>query len=230
MICIGKCASKSDLRYSFLLNMTIDDIYLVLCEIISTQIETFNLIDHIHRPKDVRTKRSLLPFSGLFHFLFGTASDEDVRSMKQGVQKLYNNQISQSKVLNDVIPIANILRGLINENIMKINQIISTITFINDTMDSIMSQLRPLFSARRFLLLHKDSLIHHSRIRSPLGQMKTDTAQIMAYLNIHITRNLTPSLTDLVHLRQELLWINKQLPARLSFLRTPPIFGTTIHS
>ena len=230
LFCINQCVLKvkqslisysesfhsSDPRYSILLKMTIDNINSVLHEITSTQIETFNLIDHIHKSKDIRTKRSLLPFGGLFHFLLGTANDDDVRSIKQNVQKLYDYQISQSKVLNDVIYIANISRGLIHANIMKINQIISTITFINDTMDNIMNQLRPLFSVRRFLLLHMETFIHHSRIRSLLGQMKTNTAQIKAYLNIHITRKLTPSITDPVHLRQKLLWINKQLPARLS--------------
>ena len=43
---------NSDLRYSLLLNMTMDDINSVLYEITSTQIETINLIDNIHRPKD----------------------------------------------------------------------------------------------------------------------------------------------------------------------------------
>ena len=118
--------------------MTVDDIDSVLHEITSTQIKAFNLIDHIHKPSDIRPKRSLLPFSQLFHFLFGTAHDDAVRSMKQDIQKLYDNQISQSKVLIDVISITNISRGLINANIMKTNQIISTINFINDTMDSIM--------------------------------------------------------------------------------------------
>ena len=70
---------SSDPRYSFLLNMTMDDISLVLHGITSTQIEAFNLIDHIKKPKDIRTKRSLLPFNGLFHFLFGTANDDDVQ-------------------------------------------------------------------------------------------------------------------------------------------------------
>ena len=65
--------------------MTIDDIDSLLHEITSTQMEALNLINHIHRPKDIRTKRSLLPFGGLFHFVFGTANDEDVRSMKQDV-------------------------------------------------------------------------------------------------------------------------------------------------
>ena len=93
--------------------------------------------------------------------------------------------------------------------------------FLNDMMDSIMNQLIPLFSAGRFLLLHTEMLIHHTRIRSLLGQMQADTAQIREYLKIHITSKLTPSITDPVHLRQELLQINKQLPTRLSLPEDP---------
>ena len=115
---------SDDLRYSLLLNMTMGDINSVLCKITLTQIEMLNLIDNVQRPKDIGMKRSLLPFGRLFHFLFGTAKDEGVKSMKQDVKQLYNNQISQSKVLNDVISIANILRGLINEKIVKINQVL----------------------------------------------------------------------------------------------------------
>ena len=125
--------------------MTMNDINLVLHKITLTQIETLNLINNVHRPKDFRMKRSLLPITRLFHFLFGTAKDEDVKSMKQDITRHYDNHISQSKVLNDVISIANISKGLINENILRINQIISTITFLNDMMDIIVTQLRPLF-------------------------------------------------------------------------------------
>ena len=53
---------SDDLRYSLLLNMTMDDINSVLHEITLTQIEMLNLIDNVHRPKDIRTKRSLLHF------------------------------------------------------------------------------------------------------------------------------------------------------------------------
>ena len=110
---------SNDPRYPLLLNMTMNDINSFLHEITSTQIETLNLINDIHRLKDFRMKRSLLSFGRLFHFLFGTAKDKDVKSMKQDVKGLYGNQISQSKVLNDVISIANISRGMINENILK---------------------------------------------------------------------------------------------------------------
>ena len=64
-------------------------------------------------------------------------------------------------------------------------------------------------------------LIHHARIRSLLGQMQVDTVQIREYLKIHITGKLTPSITNPVHLRQELLWINKQFPTRLSLSAHP---------
>ena len=64
-------------------------------------------------------------------------------------------------------------------------------------------------------------LIHHARIRLLLGQMQTDTAQIEDYLKIHITGKLTPSITDLVHLRWELLQINKQLLPKLSLPQDP---------
>ena len=162
--------------------MTINDLYSVLNEINSTQIEVSNLIDHILKPRNIRNRRSLLPFSGLFNILFGTADEVDVKSMKQDILQLYDNQVDQSKVLNDAIPITNISRGLINENILKINQIISTISFLNETIDSIMNQIKPLVTAIRFLFLHRASLIHHSRIISLLRQMKIDIDLIKAYL------------------------------------------------
>ena len=146
---------------------------------------------------------------------FGTAKDENVRSMKQDVKKLYENQIRQSKILNDIIFIANIF-----ENILRIDQIVSTIICINDMMDSIMNQLRPLLS------LHTGMLIHHARIQMLLGQMQSDTAQVKTYLNIHMTRKFTPFITDPVHLRHELLQINKQFPTRLSLPEDPmAMFG-----
>ena len=70
--------------------MTMDDINSVPCKNTLTQIETLNLIDNVHRPKDLRTKRSLLPFGRLFHFLFGTAKDKDIKSMKQYVKRQSN--------------------------------------------------------------------------------------------------------------------------------------------
>ena len=94
--------------------------------------------------------------------------------MKQDIQRLYDNQVDQANVLNDVISITNVFRGLINENIMKINEIISTITFLNETIDSLAERLKPLYVSRRFHFLHTESQIHNMRIRSLLKQIKKD--------------------------------------------------------
>ena len=74
---------NNDPRYSHILNMTIDNINSVLHEITSTHNEASNLINHINKPQNVRIKRSLLQFDGLFNFLFGTANDDDVKPMNQ---------------------------------------------------------------------------------------------------------------------------------------------------
>ena len=136
--------------------------------------------------------------------------------MKHDTQRLYDNQVGQSKVLNEVITETNISRSLIYVNILKINQIIATISFLNETIDSIMAQLKPLFTTRRFIFLHSESLIHHSRIRSLLGQMKDEIDLIKQYLNIHSTGKLNPIIIDPINLRRDLLKIPKQLPLKLA--------------
>ena len=141
--------------------------------------------------------------------------------MKQDIQKLYDNQVNQANVLNDIISITNVSRGLINENIMKINEIIDTISFLNETIDSLAEKLKPLYITRRFYLLHTETQIHHFRIRTLIRQISKDIDLIKEYLNIHTTGKITPTIIDPIHLKQELLKIHKQLPARLSLPEEP---------
>ena len=104
---------------------------------------------------------------------------------------------------------------------MKINEIISAIIFLNETIDSNAERLKPLYVSRRFQFLHTESQIHHMRIRSLLKQINKDIDLIKEYLNIHSTGKLTPTVTDHMHLKHELLKINKQLPTRLSLPEDP---------
>ena len=152
---------KQHPRYVVLLNMTTDDMSLTLDEILNIQTEASNLITHISN----RNKRSLLPFGGLFGFLFGTANQADLNAIKADVKQLYQNQIDQMNVLNDIISITNVSRGLINENIKKISNIIDTIISLNKTLRLIEGQLGPLYTARRFMYMHTEFISHHTRIR-----------------------------------------------------------------
>ena len=66
-------------------------------------------------------------------------------------------------------------------------------------------------------------MIHHSRLKTSLMQMKHDAILIREYLNIHSTGKLTHNIIDPVHLRRELIEINKQLPQQLALPENPRI-------
>ena len=73
-----------------------------------------------------RTKRSLLPFGGVFKFLFGTASNDDVQTLKHNVVQLKNTQKTIIHVLEHNLSILNATRESINANRDTINELISS--------------------------------------------------------------------------------------------------------
>ena len=106
-------------KYNQLLSMNINDLTSALNQIHITRTEISDLIGHMNNDKNNRHKRSLLPLGGLFNFLFGTADQKDIDLLKHQVKELYENQVDQEEILNDIISVANISRGLINQSIMK---------------------------------------------------------------------------------------------------------------
>ena len=205
--------------------MTIDDLNFTLDEIVNMQTEASNLIDHISN----RNKRLLLPFGGLFSFLFGTASEDDLNSIKVDVKQLYQNQMGQTNVLNDIISITNVSRGLINENIKKINGIIDTTVTLNQTIKNIVGYLGPLYTTRKFMFIHTEFISHHTRIRMITKQVADDINLIKSYLSTFTTGKLTPQIIDPKHLRHELLKIHKHYQLKLFYLKIQhQIFGIII--
>ena len=122
--------------------MTLDDINMAITEISTTRLEVSNLIDHALNNNSRKFKRSLLPLDGLFSFSFGTADQSDVDSLNADVKQLYENQIDQTQILNEIVTITNISKGLINENRLKINMILDTILSINETILNIKTHIQ----------------------------------------------------------------------------------------
>ena len=109
-----------DPRYTNLFNITLDDINMAITEISTITFEASNLNDHALDNDNRRFKRSLLLLGGLFSFLFGTTDQSDVDSPKADVKQLYKNQIAQTQILDGIVTISNISRGLTNENRLKL--------------------------------------------------------------------------------------------------------------
>ena len=154
-----------DPRYTHLFNIALDDINMAITEISTTTLEAFNLIDHALNNNNWRFKSSLLPFGSLFSFLFGTADQSDVDSLKAYVKQLYENQVDQTQIFDEIVTITNISRGLINENRLKIDMIIDTILSIKETILNMKTHIQKLFTAKKFLLSHSEFMIHLPRIR-----------------------------------------------------------------
>ena len=95
--------------------------------------------------------------------------------------------MDQTNILNEIVTITNISRGLINENRAKVNMILGTLLGINETIISIEAYIKDLFSAKIFFLLNSESMIHHTRLRNLLKQMQHDIILIREHLNIHST-------------------------------------------
>ena len=131
--------------------MTLNDINMPITEISTTRHEASNLIDHALNNNNRRFKRSLLPLGGLLSFLFGTADQSDVDLIKVDVKQLYENQLDQTQILDEIVTITNISRGLIKENRLKIDMIVDNIFSINETI--LNTKTHTLFTARQVLLL-----------------------------------------------------------------------------
>ena len=114
-----------DPRYTHLFNMTLDDTNMAITEISTTRREASNLIDHALNNNNGRFERSLLPLGGQFTFLFATADQSDVDSLKVDMKQLYENQIDQTQILDEIVTITNISRGLINENRLKLTWLLT---------------------------------------------------------------------------------------------------------
>ena len=146
------------------------------------------------------------PFFPLVVYLVSYLAQQinDLDSLKADIKQLYQNQMDQTNVLNDLISITNVSRGLINENIKKRNNIADTIINLNQTIKHITGQLEPLYTARKFMFMHTEFISHHTRIRMVTRQIADDIEPIRSYLSTFTTGKITPQIIDPKHLRQEL--------------------------
>ena len=122
-----------DHHHKHLIELTRQDVNKSVMTLDDTYDKFLQICNHI-QSHNKRYKMSLLPLGGLFSFLFGTADQKDLDSIKTQVKTIYDNQVNQAQVLNDIVTITNISRSLINENRLLINGMIQTVITLNSTL------------------------------------------------------------------------------------------------
>ena len=213
-------AMDLDKTHTHLITLTIEDVNLAIKEITEAH-ETFANISGIIHTENNRNKRSLLPLGGLFSFLFGTADQKDLDEIKKDVQTIYDNQLNQAEVLNDMVSISNVSRTLINENREKINGMIQNIATIYKDLDEVKRELQELFFTRRFMLIYSEIVVHYNRLRTSTETLKADINKFAQYLTMLTSGKLSPALIDPTHLQKELSSIQNQLPPTITLPEDP---------
>ena len=127
--------------------------------------------------------------------------------------------MNQADVLNDIILITNVSRGLINENIQKINNIVGTIISLNQTIRNIEGHLEPLYVARKFTFMHIEFISHHTKIRMITRQIADDINLIRSYLSTFTTSKIIPEIIDPKHLRNELIKFTNSYHQKSHYLK-----------
>ena len=209
-----------DRYHTHLIRLTLYDVNSSINEINEAHDKFLNLTGMIQNDNS-RHKRSLLPLGGLFHFLFGTADQNDLDEIKRNVKTIYDNQVKQTEVLSDIISITNVSRTLINENREKINGMIHNIESLQENLQDIKKDLRILFTSRKFLLIHAEILIHSNRLRIAVDTLKNDINRFVQYLIMISSGKLSPALIDPTHLQRELASIQQQLPPSIKLPENP---------
>ena len=209
-----------DHHHKHLIELTRQDVNRSIMTLEATHDRFIDICDHIQNHNN-RHKRSLLPLGHLFSFLFGTANQDDLESIKHSVKTIYDNQESQAQVLNDVISITNVSRTLINENRLLINGMIETIITLNTTLKEIQYDLFLLLTTRKFFLIHAETLTHSHRLNNEVNNLINDIQVIEQYMTMFSSGELNPKLITPKLLIKELIKIQGKLPSSLKLPEDP---------
>ena len=209
-----------DHHHKHLIELTRQDVNKSIMTLDNTQDKFKQICNHIENHSK-RYKRSLLPLGGLFSFLFGTADQKDLDSIKAQVKTIYDNQVNQAQVLDDIVTITNVSRSLINENRLLIDGMVETVITLNTTLKEIEKDLFLLLTTRKFLIAHAETLIHTHRLNNAVHDLVDEIKVVEQYMTMFSSGELNPNLIPPEMLIKELTNIQKQLPPSIKLPEDP---------
>ena len=155
-----KAASKQDFR---------SVIARLRAEIATLQKDQMNLVESYVDLHAVHTRiqRLLIPITGKgLSFLFGTATEADLKVIHNNIDKLVNNQEEMANVIDENISVINITRVEMSQNRQILYKIIGSLAVLDSKLGNITQALeREVFLVGKFVqpYLQLDSVIQAVR-------------------------------------------------------------------
>ena len=103
-----------------------------------------------------RVKRSLIPIIGKGpNFLFGTATESDLKTIPNNVKRLAKNQEKMAHIIDENISVINVTRVELSENRQAINKIIGSLSLLDSKIGNITQALeREVCQVSQFIQLY----------------------------------------------------------------------------
>lgn len=160
-----------------------------------------------------RTTRSLLPLSGFFKFVFGTAKDEDVSALKHSVRKLASTQRSILHVVESNLSILNVSRNDISQNRQAINSIITTLGQVDDKIKKFTGKIeKQVDNLQQYTLQFNNLQLVITQVRDLLRHAQFYLGHFERQLNMLSLSKLSPSMITPLNLKALLSDIMTQVP------------------
>ncbi|CAG2242291.1 unnamed protein product [Mytilus edulis] len=170
-----------------------------------------------------RTKRSVLPFVGrIMSFLFGTVSDEDLRTINSNIRVLANNQKRISHVLSESLTIVNVTRAEVAQNRKTINSLTTGLHDVDLKLRNITKLLKKeIADLETFVDIYAKLDVITSEMKLMVQRATFYFVHLNSQLNMLSLGHLSPSTINPTSFRFLLTEIQSQLPAYLKLPKDP---------
>ncbi|CAG2210600.1 unnamed protein product [Mytilus edulis] len=170
-----------------------------------------------------RTKRSVLPFVGrIMSFLFGTVSDEDLRTINSNIRVLANNQKRISHVLSESLTIVNVTRAEVAQNRKTINSLTTGLHDVDLKLRNITTLLKKeIADLETFVDIYAKLDVITSEMKLMVQRATFYFVHLNSQLNMLSLGHLSPSTINPTSFRFLLTEIQSQLPAYLKLPKDP---------
>ena len=182
---------------------------------------------HGHMNINTHHKRNLLPFLGdTPRWLPGTATTNDVNSIKECVNQLIENQSTQQETLVHIVPILNVTRYIMQVNRHSINILMDKVDETSQDVNNLYTLTTSLTTSLSYhqLILYIRAVL--ANVQDSISYIKTVSTHTMDYIDVATTGTLSLHILPIMDLKKMLSHIEETLP---STLHVPVSSEDTLH-
>ena len=172
-------------------------------------------------------KRSLLPFLGdALRWLMGTATTNDINSIKTRVNHLTMTESSQQETLIHIVSILNITMYAVQMNRQSINILMDKLDETSHDINNLYNLTTSLATSISFhqLILHLRSV--YANLHNSLSYIRMVSTHTMDYVDATTSGTLSPHILPVMDLQKMLIHIKETLPL---MLHLPVSSDDTLH-